>query len=261
VLVQPATVARWHRQGCRGWWSRRSRRWPGRPRFDSTLRALIRRRATENHLWGAPPIHGQLLKLGMTVSERTVSRYLPDRLTAPSQSWKTFFANHTSPPWAGLSGQSSIGLLRANGRLLAGVAHRMSLPPLAQTFQFWQGPSEVVARRNLTRRRYARSASRGWLAAHTAVACVVTATCRNASPTVREEHHDEHETAGQWSGPRKNRPRHIYEGAGAGAHVCRDGRLRDIDAEFQEFVRGLRRTHRALCSPRLNSPNVVDWLH
>jgi hypothetical protein len=50
--------------------------------------------ASENRLWGAPRIHGELLKLGVTVSERTVSRYLPDRLTAPSQTWRTFLANH-----------------------------------------------------------------------------------------------------------------------------------------------------------------------
>jgi hypothetical protein len=93
VLVQPATVARWHREGFRGCCRRPSRR-PGRPCIDSQLRSLIRRLATENRLWGAPRIHGELLKLGITVSERTVSRYLPDRLTAPSQTWRTFLANH-----------------------------------------------------------------------------------------------------------------------------------------------------------------------
>lgn len=45
-------------------------------------------------LWGAPRIHGELLKLGITISERTVSRYLPHRLIAPSQTWRTFLANH-----------------------------------------------------------------------------------------------------------------------------------------------------------------------
>jgi hypothetical protein len=94
VLVQPATVARWHRQGFRGCWRRRSRRLPGRPRIASQLRSLIGRMATENFLWGAPRIHGELLKLGFTVSERTVSRYLPDRLTRRSQTWRTFLANH-----------------------------------------------------------------------------------------------------------------------------------------------------------------------
>jgi hypothetical protein len=93
VLVQPATVARWHREGFRGCWRRRSRR-PGRPCINSQLQALIRRLATENRLWGAPRIHGELLKLGIAVSERTVLRYLPDRLTAPSQTWRTFLANH-----------------------------------------------------------------------------------------------------------------------------------------------------------------------
>jgi hypothetical protein len=94
-LVQTATVARWHREGFRGCWRpRRSRRRPGRPRIELQLRSVIGRMATENHLCGAPRIHGELLKLGFTVSERTVSRYLPHRLTTPSQSWRTFLANH-----------------------------------------------------------------------------------------------------------------------------------------------------------------------
>ena len=93
MLVQPATVDRWHHGGLRRCWRRRSRR-PGRPRIDSTCRDLIRRLAAENHLWGAPRIHGELLKLGIAVSERTVSRYLQGRPTARSQTWRTFFANH-----------------------------------------------------------------------------------------------------------------------------------------------------------------------
>ena len=68
----------------------------------ATGQAMHRRRPSrfhsadghENHLWGAPRIHGELLKLGLVVSERTVSRYLPDRGTAPSQTWRTFLANH-----------------------------------------------------------------------------------------------------------------------------------------------------------------------
>src|SRR3984893_10659991 len=96
VLVQPATVARWYRGGFRGCLSRRSRRRPGRPRIDSQLRALIRRMATENRLWGAPRIHGELLKLGVTVSERTVSRYLQDqpRDHGSRPSWLAFLRNH-----------------------------------------------------------------------------------------------------------------------------------------------------------------------
>src|SRR2546426_1980172 len=94
VLIQPATVARWHREGLRRCWSRRSDRPPGRPRIDSEVRALIRRMAAENRLWGAPRIHGELLKLGIGVSERTVSRYLANTRMAPSQTWRTFLANH-----------------------------------------------------------------------------------------------------------------------------------------------------------------------
>jgi hypothetical protein len=93
VLIQPATVDRWHREGIRRCWRRRSRR-PGRPRIDSTCRDLIWRMATENCLWGAPRIHGEFLKLGITISERTVSRYLRGRPTTRSQTWRTFFANH-----------------------------------------------------------------------------------------------------------------------------------------------------------------------
>ena|SRR5262249_9559251 len=94
VLVQPATVVRWRREGLHRCWSRRSGRRAGRPRIDSEVRALIRRMAAENRLWGAPRIHGELLMLGVAVSERTVSRYLADVPRAPSQTWRTFLANH-----------------------------------------------------------------------------------------------------------------------------------------------------------------------
>src|SRR6516162_2057749 len=94
VLVQPATVARWDRRGLPGWWSARSRRRLGRPRIESDVRNLIRRMRTENCLWGAPRIHGEWLKLGIAVSERTVSRYRPDRTRGRSQTWRPFLRNH-----------------------------------------------------------------------------------------------------------------------------------------------------------------------
>jgi hypothetical protein len=93
VLVQPTTVERWHRDGFARWWRRRRRR-PGRPRIDAHGRDLIHQIAAENRFWGAPRIHGELLTLGIAVSERTVSRYLPHRRRAPSQTWRTFLANH-----------------------------------------------------------------------------------------------------------------------------------------------------------------------
>jgi hypothetical protein len=97
VLVQPATVDRWYREGVRQCW-RRQARGPGRPRIDSSCRDLIRRMAAENCLWGAPRIHGEVLKLGIAISERTVSRYLRGRPPRRSQTWRTFFANHLGDP-------------------------------------------------------------------------------------------------------------------------------------------------------------------
>jgi transposase InsO family protein len=92
-MVQPDTVVRWHRDWLRRRWARRSKR-TGRPTVDGTGRALVREMATANPLWGAPRIHGELRKLGIEVSERTVSRLLGHRRRRPSQTWRTFLANH-----------------------------------------------------------------------------------------------------------------------------------------------------------------------
>ena len=96
LLIQPATVDRWHRDGVFQCWRGRSRRRPGRPRIDQASRDLTQRMAAENCFWGAPRIHGELLKLGIAISERTVSRFLRGRLPTRSQTWRTFFANHFS---------------------------------------------------------------------------------------------------------------------------------------------------------------------
>jgi len=93
VLVQPDTVVRWHRDWLRRRWARRSKP-TGRPTIDGGFRALVREMATANPLWGAPRIHGELRKLGVEVSERTVSRLLGHRRRPPSQTWRTFLANH-----------------------------------------------------------------------------------------------------------------------------------------------------------------------
>ena len=76
VIVKPETVIHWHRAGFRLYWRWRSRRRGGRPKVTDEIRALIRRLAEENPDWGAPKIHGEMLKLGFVVSERTVARYL-----------------------------------------------------------------------------------------------------------------------------------------------------------------------------------------
>ena len=96
VIVKPETVVGWHRQGFRLFWSWKScRRRGGRPTIAREVRDLIRRMSRENPLWGAPRIHGELLKLGIEVSESTVSKYMVRLPKPPSQSWKTFLRNHT----------------------------------------------------------------------------------------------------------------------------------------------------------------------
>ena len=76
VVVKPETVVGWHRAGFRLYCRWRSRPRGGRPKITEQTRALIRRMAEENATWGAPKIHGELLKLGFDISERTVARYL-----------------------------------------------------------------------------------------------------------------------------------------------------------------------------------------
>jgi putative transposase len=96
-IVQPDTVIRWHRRGFRFYWRWRSRqRWPGRPRVSREVRDLIRQMSMANSLWGAPRIHGELLKLGIDVSQATVSKYMVKPEHRPSQSWRTFLMNHAS---------------------------------------------------------------------------------------------------------------------------------------------------------------------
>jgi hypothetical protein len=91
-LVNGDTVVGWQRMGFRVYWARISRRkFGGRPQAHSEVRALIKRMATANPFWGAPRIHGELLKLGIEISERTVSRLMPKHRNPPSQTWKAFW--------------------------------------------------------------------------------------------------------------------------------------------------------------------------
>ena len=102
VLVEPATVVRWHRTAWRRSWTWRSRgRIPGRPRIGAELRDLIGRIATENPRWGALRVQGELLAVGYDVSAETVRRYRRQvRRRPPSQSWQSFRANLRPQLWA-----------------------------------------------------------------------------------------------------------------------------------------------------------------
>jgi putative transposase len=97
VVVQPDTVVRWHREWLRRRCTRRSaRNHCGRPTTEAAIRTLVRKMAAANPLWGAPRIHGELAKLGVEISERTVSWLLRRPRQPPSQTWRTFLTNHVA---------------------------------------------------------------------------------------------------------------------------------------------------------------------
>jgi len=94
AIVRPDTVIRWHRAGFRLYLRWRSRRRCGRPTVSLEIRRLIREMSIVNPLWGAPRIHGELLKLGIDVGQTSVAKYMARRRGPPSQGWNTFLRNH-----------------------------------------------------------------------------------------------------------------------------------------------------------------------
>src|SRR6202048_503488 len=94
TIIRPETLVRWHRAGFRSYWRWKSRSFGGRPQIDKELRVLIRLMSMENPLWGAPRIHGELLKLGFEVAQSSVAKYMVKRRSPPSQGWRTFLHNH-----------------------------------------------------------------------------------------------------------------------------------------------------------------------
>jgi hypothetical protein len=94
VIVKPETVIIWHRKGFRLYWAWKSKHCPGRPEVSAEVRDLIRKMSMANPIWGAPRIHGELLKLGIDVSETTVAKHMDRHRKPPSQSWRAFLENH-----------------------------------------------------------------------------------------------------------------------------------------------------------------------
>jgi len=94
MIVRPETLVRWHRAGLRSYWRRKFHSMGGRPQIPAELRALIWRMSVDNRLWGAPHIHGELLKLGFAVAQSTVGKYMAKRGNPSGQSWSTFLHNH-----------------------------------------------------------------------------------------------------------------------------------------------------------------------
>jgi Integrase core domain len=94
AVIQPDTIVRWHRRGFGALWRWKSRLRLGRPAIAKDMRDLIREISRANPLWGAPRIHGELLKLGIDVAQSTVAKYMSRTRRPPSQSWRTFLRNH-----------------------------------------------------------------------------------------------------------------------------------------------------------------------
>jgi Integrase core domain len=94
AIVKPETVIKWHRAGFRSYWRWKSRRRRGRPTVAPEIPKLIREMSIANFLWGAPRIHGELLKLGVDIGQTSVARYMARRRGSPSQGWKSFLHNH-----------------------------------------------------------------------------------------------------------------------------------------------------------------------
>jgi hypothetical protein len=95
VIVKPETVIRWHRAGFKRYWTWKSRRRrSGRPGVAPEVRKLIREMCRANPVWGAPRVHGELVKLGISISQAAVSKYIVRHRKPPSQTWRSFLDNH-----------------------------------------------------------------------------------------------------------------------------------------------------------------------
>ena len=101
TIIQPETLVRWHRAGFPCYWRWKSRSRGGRPQIETDLRLLIRRMSIENPLWGAPRIHGELLKLGFSVAQSSVAKYMVKRAALQVRNDGPFCetTRRTSPPW------------------------------------------------------------------------------------------------------------------------------------------------------------------
>ena len=94
TIVKPETAVRWYRAGFRSYWRWKSQPRSGRPMVPAEIRRLIREMSIANPLWGAPRIHGELLKLGIEIGQTSVARYMARRRGPPAQVWNTFLRNH-----------------------------------------------------------------------------------------------------------------------------------------------------------------------
>jgi hypothetical protein len=125
VIIKPETLIRWHRCGFKAFWRWKSRSRGGRPPVPLEVRDLIREMSRMNGLWGAPRIHGELLKLGIEVAQSTVAKYMIKRPRRPGQSWETSLRNHADGiAAADLFVVPTIGLKLLYGLVILGHGRR-----------------------------------------------------------------------------------------------------------------------------------------
>src|SRR5215813_1355013 len=117
AIIKPDTVIRWHRMGFRAYWRWKAKSRGGRPPVPLEVRQLIRDMSLANPLWGAPRIHGELLKLGIDVGQTSVAKYMARRRGPPSQGWKTFLRNHAD----GIAAMDLFVVPKISFRLLYGL--------------------------------------------------------------------------------------------------------------------------------------------
>jgi transposase InsO family protein len=117
AIVKPETVIKWHRAGFRLYWRWKSKALGGRPTVPLEIRKLIREMSIANPLWGAPRIHGELLKLGIDIGQTSVAKYMVRRRDPPSQGWRTFLRNHAD----GIAAMDLFVLPTISFRLLYGL--------------------------------------------------------------------------------------------------------------------------------------------
>ena len=122
VVFKPETLLRWHRSGFRLYWRWKSRRRVGRPAVPADIRDLIRTISRDNPLWGAPRIHGELLKLGIDIAQSTVAKYMSRRRGPRSPGWQAFLRNHT----AHIAGVDLFVVPTIGFKLLYGAGHPAS---------------------------------------------------------------------------------------------------------------------------------------
>jgi hypothetical protein len=146
AIVKPETVVKWHRAGFRLYWRWKSKARGGRPTVPLEIRKLIREMSIANPLWGAPRIHGELLKLGVDIGQTSVAKYMVRRRDPPSQGWRTFLRNHADGIAAmgmfvvpTISFRLLYGLLIMGtaGDIFCGLASQLSVPKTLSELMTW----------------------------------------------------------------------------------------------------------------------------